>query len=71
MAAMPPCRYPVSLVQGDQDETVDWRFNTAYVRSHTFVEGYVEVAGAAHHLANEREDFRTQCLAALDRYLLI
>ena len=71
MAAMPPCRYPVSLVQGDQDETVDWRFNTAYVRSHAFIESYVEVAGAAHHLANEREDLRAKCLAALDRYLLI
>lgn len=71
MQAMPACRYPVSVVQGDQDETVDWRFNIAYVRSHVFVEGYTEVAGAAHHLANEREDLREQCLRALDRYVLI
>lgn len=71
MAAMPPCRYPVSVVQGDQDETVDWRFNIDYVRRHVFVEGYVEVPGAAHHLANEREALREPCLRALDRYLLI
>lgn len=71
MAAMPPCRYPVSVVQGDQDETVDWRFNVNYVRTHAFVESYTEVAGASHHLANEREDLREQCLRALDRYVLI
>lgn len=71
MQAMPACRYPVSVVQGDQDETVDWRFNIDYVRSHVFIEGYTEVVGAAHHLANEREDLREQCLRALDRYVLI
>lgn len=71
MQAMPVCRYPVSVVQGDQDETVDWRFNIDYVRSHVFIEGYTEVAGAAHHLANEREALREQCLRALDRYVLI
>ena len=61
----------LELVQGDQDETVDWRFNIDYVRSHVFIEGYTEVAGAAHHLANEREALREQCLRALDRYVLI
>lgn len=70
MQAMPACRYPISVVQGDQDETVDWRFNMNYVRQHFYVEGYVEVAGAAHHLANEQETLREQCLRALDRYLL-
>lgn len=71
MQTMPACRYPVSVVQGDQDETVDWRFNIDYVRSHVFIEGYTEIAGAAHHLANEREELREQCLRALDRYVLI
>ena len=70
MQGMPACRYPISVVQGDQDETVDWRFNVNYVRQHFYVEGYVEVAGAAHHLANEQEALREQCLHALDRYLL-
>lgn len=70
MLARPACRFPVTVVQGDLDETVDWRFNVDYVQRHTFVEKLVMVAGASHHLANERDDLREQVMAALDRYVL-
>lgn len=71
MQTMPSALFTLSVVQGDQDETVDWRFNVNYVGERTLVEAYIEVPNASHHLANERNDLREQCLRALDRYLLI
>lgn len=70
LQALPGCRFPVSLVQGDEDATVDWRYNNDFVKRRCFVEKQVMVAGASHHLANERADLREQVLAALDRHVL-
>lgn len=70
LQALPGCRFPVTVVQGDRDETVDWRYNVDFVARKTFVEKRVDIHGAAHHLANERADWREQVLAALERYLL-
>ncbi|MEL0027758.1 MAG: alpha/beta hydrolase [Perlucidibaca sp.] len=71
MQAMPGCRFPLTLVQGLEDETVDWRYNVEFVREHCFLERLIEVPGASHHLANEREDLREQVMAALDRHVLL
>lgn len=70
LQALPACRYPVSLVQGDEDATVDWRYNNDFVKRRCFVEKQVIVTGAAHHLVNERADLREQVLQALDRHVL-
>lgn len=64
-----PCDFPVILVQGALDETVDWRFNNAYVKSHFTVRHYVQIPQASHHLANEREDLRKPMLEAIDKLL--
>lgn len=71
LQALPPCRYPVSLVQGDADETVDWQYNNQFVQSHCFVESMRLIAGASHHLANEKVDYREQVLQALRKSVLI
>jgi len=52
-AALPPCDYPVRVIQGDCDNTVDWRFNVGAIRK-KFPNLQLEViAGAQHHLVNE------------------
>lgn len=70
MQAMAGCRFPITVVQGQEDETVDWRYNVGFIREHFFLERLIELPGAAHHLANEREDLREQVMAALDRHVL-
>lgn len=70
MHELPACRFPLTVVQGDRDETVDWRYNVDFIRQHTFLESLIEVPEASHHLANEREDLRERVLAALDRHVL-
>lgn len=70
MQSLPACRFPVTLVQGGRDETVDWRYNVGFVQRHTFLEKLIEIPEASHHLANERADLREQVLSAMDRYLL-
>ena len=70
MQALPACRYPLTVVQGGRDETVDWRYNVDFISRRTWVERQVDIPEASHHLANEREDLREQVLQALDRYVL-
>lgn len=70
LQALPACRYPLTVVQGGRDETVDWRYNVDFISRRTWVERQVDIPEASHHLANEREDLREQVLQALDRYVL-
>ena len=58
MQQLPPCDFPVLLVQGQRDETVEWRGNTEFVRSHFRVVHDVLLPEASHQLANERDDLR-------------
>lgn len=69
MHALPPADYPVLLVQGGRDETVEWRYNVGFVRSRFRVEHEHLEAEASHQLANEREDLRAPVHAALARML--
>lgn len=68
--AQPACRFPLTVVQGACDATVDWRYNVGFIRERTFVERLVTIPDAAHHLVNERADLREEVLAALDRHVL-
>lgn len=65
----PRCDYPVLLVQGGRDETVDWRYNNAFVRQRFRVEHEALVPEASHQLANERDDLRAPVHEALARML--
>lgn len=69
MEKQPDTDFPVLLVQGECDETVDWRYNNAYVRRHFRVEQEVLLARASHQLANESAMLRAPVQAALVRLL--
>ena len=70
LEALPGCRFPLTVVQGERDETVDWRFNVEFIRRKAYVEKLVLLPEASHHLANERPDWREQVMTAMDRLLL-
>ncbi|MEZ5570530.1 MAG: alpha/beta hydrolase [Halioglobus sp.] len=60
---------PVLLIQGDADATVDWRYNTRFVRR-LFPGSKVEyLHGAGHQLANESDKFRRQYLGQVELWL--
>ena len=66
----PPCPQPLLVLQGDDDATVDWRYNTRQVRRH-FPEARVELLpGGRHHLVNEHRELRELLLGHLDDYLV-
>jgi lysophospholipase len=69
MQQMPASDFPVFLVQGERDETVDWRYNTGFVRRHFRVMHEVLLPAASHQLANERDDLRAPVHEALARML--
>ena len=64
MAEMPNDYAPL-VIQGDQDTTVDWRWNLARIRE-TFPAAEIRILqGARHHLVNESPELRAQVFAAL------
>ena len=64
MAEMPTDTAPL-VIQGDQDTTVDWRWNLARIRQ-TFPAAEIRILpGARHHLVNESPALRAQVFAAL------
>lgn len=65
MQGKPAYSWPVLLVQGDADETVDWRYNNQYVRQHFHVIHEAIVPAASHQLPNERDDLRQPVHTAL------
>ena len=60
---------PVLIVQGDADQTVDWRYNTlAYCQ--LFPGSRIQMLpGAGHQLANEAGELRHAYLAAVTAYV--
>jgi len=69
MESLPSCDFPVLLVQGHRDETVEWRYNIVFVKKHFRIEEFIELAEASHQLANERDDLRAPVHMALERML--
>lgn len=64
-------RVPLSpvVIQGDRDETVDWRYNLEVIRS-KFENPEIHIlSGARHQLANEQQDYRQQIFRIIDRCL--
>jgi len=50
---MPPCDYPVTILQGDRDTTLSWRSNLRLLRK-KFPDGrIIMIEGARHHMVNE------------------
>lgn len=58
LAAAPVNDYPLRVIQGDGDTTVDSRYNLQQIRQ-KFPRAEVQmIPGAMHHLVNERADIR-------------
>ncbi|MBA4723084.1 MAG: alpha/beta hydrolase [Alcanivorax sp.] len=54
------------VIQGDQDETVDWRYNLDIIRR-KFQEPRIHILeGARHQLANEQADYRERIFRIID-----
>ncbi|RRJ82742.1 alpha/beta hydrolase [Aestuariirhabdus litorea] len=71
MLAASPSPLAVLVVQGDEDHTVDWRFNlSAYQRLFPAAR-VLTLAGAGHHLANESIPLRKRYLQWLSQNLIL
>tara|TARA_R110001592_G_scaffold66438_15_gene204062 strand:+ start:809 stop:1756 length:948 start_codon:yes stop_codon:yes gene_type:complete len=64
-----PVPSSVLILQGDEDETVDWRYNLPRIKRKFPNAKIIHVPGARHHLAKEGEAFREQLWQACDDYL--
>lgn len=61
---------PALIVQGDEDGTVDWRYNLPKLLR-LFPNSRAEcVSGAGHQLANESKKLRDNYLSRVERYLI-
>ncbi|MEH6590327.1 MAG: alpha/beta hydrolase [Halioglobus sp.] len=59
----------VLVLQGDNDGTVDWRYNMKKITS-LLPQSHIEyLSGGGHHLANETADIRRQYFRLIDEYL--
>ena len=54
------CPWPVSVIQGGQDTTVDGRYNLVKIKQQFPAASVHIVDSAMHHMVNEREDIREQ-----------
>lgn len=57
------------LIQGEQDKTVDWRYNTKMIREKFPSLRMHFLADGKHHLVNESEAIRRKIFHELDAYL--
>jgi alpha-beta hydrolase superfamily lysophospholipase len=64
-----PVKSSILILQGDADETVEWRYNLPRIKQKFPNAKVVFVAGARHHLAKESEAYREQLWQACDDYL--
>lgn len=60
---------PVLVVQGDDDGTVDWRYNLGAIQKLYPGTHVLMLEGAGHQLANEALPYRQRYLAAVRAYL--
>ena len=64
-----PCEYPLAVIQGDEDGTVDWRHNLGVIRR-LFPEASIcMIPTGRHQLANEAPALREPVFTELDRVI--
>lgn len=68
-AAMPQCVSPIEVIQGDADDTVDFRFNIPSIRKKFPNNKLVMIEGARHQLLNESEEFRSVLFDKIQQWL--
>lgn len=65
---LPACDKPILILQGQRDNTVDWRYNIPAIRKKFPKARYLPLQDAYHHLANESPEIRAKMFAAMDMY---
>lgn len=60
-----PCDYPVTILQGNRDTTLAWRFNLRILSRRFPLARLVLLPGVRHHMANEAEPLRSRIFAAM------
>jgi len=69
MEGLPASRFPVWLVQGERDQTVDWRYNMAYVKRKFRLKVTLQLEDASHQLINECKEIRAPMTALIPVFL--
>ena len=65
---LPASDFPITIIQGDRDATVDWKGNLDLLRD-KFPNSRVHMlSGAQHHLVNETQKIREKIFALIARY---
>ena len=65
---LPESDFPITIIQGDRDATVDWKGNLDLLRD-KFPNSRVHMlSGAQHHLVNETQKIREKIFALIARY---
>jgi len=64
-----PLALPVLIVQGQADETVDWRYNTRLLQDKFSPAEVFTLPAMRHQIANEAQAFRSQVFARMIRFL--
>lgn len=65
-----PLRFPVLMIQGEDDRTVDWRHNTAVLKSKFLPSEVYVVPAMRHQVVNEAAGFRAQVFKRMNHFLL-
>ncbi|HET8710244.1 MAG TPA: alpha/beta hydrolase [Spongiibacteraceae bacterium] len=65
---LPASEKNVLIIQGQRDNTVDWRYNVPTIRKKFPKARYLPLQEAYHHLANELPEIRAKIFAAIDMY---
>jgi len=60
----------ILVIQGEADETVDWRYNLDLLQHKLRHAQYYRLPKAAHHMANEEERLRQQVFGQIKQFLL-
>ncbi|UTW44550.1 alpha/beta hydrolase [bacterium SCSIO 12696] len=61
-----PCPWPIAVLQGDMDTTVDGPYNLAQIARQFPSARLDTIAGVMHHMVNEREDIRARVFNWID-----
>ncbi|MBT8140087.1 MAG: alpha/beta hydrolase [Gammaproteobacteria bacterium] len=56
------------VVQGDEDDTVDWRYNQKKIAEKFPKSRFMPIKGARHHLAHESDEYFQRVVQAADIY---
>ena len=61
----PPIKAPITIIQGPDDETVDWRYNIPYLKQMLPLAKINILSSGRHHLVNESKEIRDKVFKQL------